>query len=852
MLHLRSFTSGGLVSVWFLSSFALGQTGTKPLVEFDRRIEPILAEHCYGCHAEGSNAGNFSFEAILNEGNEQSSNEHWFKVLKKLQAGLMPPAEEEPLSKTQLGAIENWIKYDAFGLDPLNPDPGRVTIRRLNQVEYRNSVRDLLGVDYDTSANFPSDDTGHGFDNIGEVLSMSPLLLEKYVNAAKDIVSSVVPVVPGVLRVKSLYGDEFELKAADFGVAAEEDRDMRRGERDAERALSMSYYSDAEAKAKLTVDVSGVYVLRLNLTANETYVDNQFDANSCELSFSFDGEELLRERFVRQSRRAYVFDFERTLTPGRYDLVVTVTPTSESPQIRRLRLDIESLELIGPSDEKHYVRPDGYEKFFPGEVPTDPKGRRKYATELLGKFATRAFRRPVDQDSLDRLVRLAESIYTNGGTFESGVAKSMTAVLASPRFLFREESWSTDSTADNPLIDEYALASRLSYFLWSTMPDDELTKLAKAGELRNNLDSQIDRMLAHEKAAAFTENFVGQWLRARAIGSIQINTAAVLGREPKVLDPELDVRRQRFFALFRKVGNRTEVEEAEYVEEKEAFLRSFRGGSSVDLSEDVRTAMRLETEMLFSHILKGDRSLLELIDSNYTFLNEALWSHYQIEGVEPIVGDEMRLVDLPANSLRGGVLTQGTTLVVTSNPDRTSPVKRGLFILENLLGTPPAAPPPNIPALEDVKADEGQVLSLRETLAIHRKDALCSSCHQQMDPLGLALENFNAMGRFRTEELDQTIDAAGALNENEQFSNVAELKRILVTNRKLEIYRCVTEKMMTYALGRAVEYTDSHTVDQLVDELEEHDGRIQTLVRGIIRSNAFQRTRARRQAVASK
>ena len=238
------------------------------------------------------------------------------------------------------------------------------------------------------------------------------------------------------------------------------------------------------------------------------------------------------------------------------------------------------------------------------------------------------------------------------------------------------------------------------------MPDEELSRLATAGKLRQNLNQQVARMLKDEKASAFAKNFVGQWLRARAIDTIQINSGAVLGREPRVIDPDADVRRRRFFELFRKSKNRTADEEAEYQQELIAFQRSFRGGPKFALTADLRRAMRRETELLFEHIVNEDRSLLELVDSDYTFLNEPLWGHYQIEGIDPVVGDEMRLVKLPPNSLRGGVLTQGTVLAVTSNPDRTSPVKRGLFILENLLGTPPAAPPPNIPALEDIEADE--------------------------------------------------------------------------------------------------------------------------------------------------
>ena len=379
------------------------------------------------------------------------------------------------------------------------------------------------------------------------------------------------------------------------------------------------------------------------------------------------------------------------------------------------------------------------------------------------------------------------------------------------------------------------------------MPDEELMALAEQGELRNQLDSQVDRMLADEKSVAFFENFVGQWLRSRAVDAIPISAPAVLAREPRRRSSSAVKRRERFFDLVRRGADRTKKEEEEFENVRASFRRANTGsGPQFELTDNLRLAMRRETEMLFEHILRNDRPLTELIDANYTFLNQTLAEHYEIPDVDGIRGNDMRYVKLPEHSLRGGVLTQGTTLIVTSNPDRTSPVKRGLYILENLLGTPTPAPPPNIPALEDVKAEED--LTLRETLAIHRENALCSSCHNRMDPLGLALENFNALGRFRDEELGQKIDASGELATGEAFETIGELKTILVNSRRREFYRCVTEKLMTYALGRAVEYNDAHIVDELVAEVEAADGKPSALVRGLLHSSAFQRTRRPRSA----
>ncbi len=850
MLLGEHFTRSSLRIIHAGVCLALAFTAATASAE-DRVLDSIaiLQEHCYACHAEGSNEGGFAVNELLAGDTSHASKERWHQVLKKVQSNLMPPPEEGALSDEESQALESWIKYSALSIDAKDPDPSRIVIRRLNRVEYRNSVRDLLGVDYDTESNFPADDTGHGFDNIGEVLSMSPLLLEKYVDAAKEIVSSVVPVVPGVIHREEIKGNRFQLDGQSL-VEAISRSEPQRGAADQKSdsdLFELSYYQKATAKADFAVSHAGTYKLRLNLVAQEDYVDNQFDENSCRFVFALDDDELIQREFSRQNDVAFTFDFIRELQPGNFTLSATVTPLSDKPQIRNLRLQIVSVEVFGPDDEKYFDRPDGYSDFFPNEVPADVAGRRAYARELLQPFASKAFRRPVDDDSLGRLVALAESVYSEGATFESGIAKAMTAVLASPRFLFREETTAEvlndtrESSSRYPLVDEYALASRLSYFFWSSMPDDELFALAEAGKLRDQLEPQVERMLADPKSQAFAENFVGQWLRSRLVESIQINTAAVLSREPKVVDPESNPRRRRFFALFRKGAERNEEENREYEREKEAYLRSFRG-SPGQLNEQVRTAMRREAELVFDYIIDNNRSLLEFIDADYTFLNETLSDHYMVPDLEPISGDEMRMVNLPKGSFRGGVLTQGSTLVVTSNPDRTSPVKRGLFILENLLGTPPAAPPPNIPALEDVEPGTNRKLSLRETLAIHRENALCSSCHNQMDPLGLSLENFNALGRFRTIDSDQPVDAAGSLGPDEEFETIQELKRILVSNRSEEIYRCITEKMMTYALGRAVEYSDAHTVDETVNQLKSNGGRAKSLIHAIVGSSAFQRT----------
>ncbi len=351
-------------------------------------------------------------------------------------------------------------------------------------------------------------------------------------------------------------------------------------------------------------------------------------------------------------------------------------------------------------------------------------------------------------------------------------------------------------------------------------------------------------MLADPRSAEFVRNFVGQWLQARDIETVIINTFAVITRD-QVPDPEADRRRARFRALFRKPPEQlTAAEKKELQEARASFAGSFRRFREFDLTRELRQAMRRESEMCFEHVVRGDRSLLELLDCNYTFLNERLAKHYGIEGIR---GDEMRRVDLPPGSPRGGVLTQGTALAVTSNPDRTSPVKRGLYILDNILGSPPAPPPPNIPALElAAKAKAGRAPTGRELMVLHRSEASCAACHARMDPLGLALENFNALGRWRETERTDRVDASGKLITGESFGNVRDLKRVLVDQHRREFYRCLTEKLLTYSLGRGLEAIDVHTVDAIVEKIERADGRASALVAGIIESAPFQ---ARRQSI---
>jgi hypothetical protein len=477
---------------------------------------------------------------------------------------------------------------------------------------------------------------------------------------------------------------------------------------------------------------------------------------------------------------------------------------------------VASVQVRGPLNPKYWTPPENHARYFPkGPAPEEPAARDRYAEEILREFAGRAFRRPVDDHKAQQLVALARQVYSHAGhTFEEGIGRAMMAVLGSPRFLFRiEEAAPTDKSGGAAAgpdkggefapLDEYSLASRLSYFLWSTMPDQELFRLAAKNELRKNLRAQITRMLDDSRSQAFVRNFTGQWLQARDIEFVPINTRAIFGfNAPSVL---------------KNKDGRTEFDSA------------------------FRKLMRTETEKYFDHIIREDRSVLELVDSDYAFLNEKLAGLY---GVPDITGDDIRLVKLPPGSARGGVLTQGTVLAVTSNPTRTSPVKRGLFILENILGTPPPPPPPNVPDLEESKKEfKDREPKLSEMLAVHRENKLCNSCHSRMDPLGLAMENFNALGAWREKDAQQPIEPAGKLITGEKFADVRELKRVLARDRHTDVYRCLTEKLLTYALGRGMEYYDVQTVDDIVNRLEREQGKMSVLLTSVIESVPFQKTR---------
>ncbi len=843
----RPLKSSGL---WGILALLLGAPGmvaaeVSGAAQFHKDIQPILTEYCYDCHGDGAKKGGVAFDEFTSDQSILTNRDLWWNALKYLRAGIMPPDKKPKPTDAEKQLLAKWIKTEVFGIDPNNPDPGRVTVRRLNRVEYRNTIRDLMGVDYDTSVEFPADDTGYGFDDIGDVLTISPMLLEKYVAAANSIVSQAVPTVSRVVPETIISGGHFH-----EGEASS--RRMR------ETLLSLPFYRRATLAANFPAPHDGSYQVTLNIATKGEF---DFDPAKCQVVFKLDGQPLLQKEFGWDNK-SFPFHFDQKLTKGNHEFTVELHPLNTAPgETNTLILRLVDVTVRGPTESRFATKPKNYTRFFPRDtVPANANERRQYAQEILRSFATKAFRRPVDDRTVSRLAALAESVYQQPGkSFEAGLAYAMQAVIASPRFLFRiEENEPVTAKASWSEVDEYSLASRLSYFLWSTMPDAELTRLAARGELRANLAAQVKRMLADSRSQAFVENFTGQWLQVRDVQGISINARAVLARDDgteKQMEQQIAAFQARQAQLAKAAaspgGNpagATNSAGGPPGQRRQNGMPPSFFKPRFELDGETRTAMKNETEMFFASIVKEDRPVTDLIDSDYTFLNEKLAKLYGLTNLD-VTGPEMRRVTLPANCERGGILAEGTVLTVTSNPDRTSPVKRGLFVLSNILGTPAPPPPPNIPALEASESNFTNQPTLRATLEMHRNQPLCASCHNRMDPIGLAMENFNALGMWREKERGQVIEPSGKLITGESFTNLSELKHILATNHRTDFYRCLTEKLLTYATGRGLEYYDVETVDKIVRDLEQNDGHFSVLLNDIIASAPFQKQRTQANAV---
>lgn len=840
------------VAIAIASCCAPAWAGTaRPAEQFRKTVQPILSQYCSDCHFDGADKGKVAFDEFKSDQDLLSDTELWWKVLKNVRAGIMPPRKHPRPTDSEQRELFDWIKYGAFGLDPAAPDPGRVTLRRLNRVEYRNTIRDLMGVDFNTTEEFPPDDTGYGFDTIGDVLQVSPMLLEKYMQAAEKIVNEAVPTVARSIADVQLSGSSFRQP----GGGANGNK--------------LSFYRESNVDAKFAARHPGTYHLTLSMIVRGSF---DFDPGECEATFMVDGAQQWQQHLKWENGKKLQVEFDRNWQPGEHHFGLAIRPLKEMPKEPHIGpntavpttvdLQVVSLDIQGPMEKQFWAKTKNFDRFFPQEdVPADPAGRKAYARQVIAAFARRAFRRPVEDHVLDRLVEIYESTANQSGkSFFDGVKEAMVAVLSSPRFVFRVEKLEPGASGPTVPLDEYSLASRLSYFLWSTMPDDELTSLADHHALRAHLAGQLKRMMKDPRSQELVSNFTGQWLELRDVEGININVFRVLRQDNlPLIHPATQPAKQEIAAAStgsgagatagagagmgvgtgrRDFGLGSRFRIGKNGAGSGPLFKLF--GVQFQLDSSLRRALREEPEMLFAEIMRNDESVAELLDAHHTYLNEKLAALYNIDGV---TGPDMRRVDLPKDSPRGGLLTMGAVLIVTSNPTRTSPVKRGQFILENLLGMPTPPPPATIPPLEASERNAAQTLSFRQVLEIHRSQPLCSSCHGRLDPLGLSLEHFDAIGMWRDKERGLPIDASGQLLTGETFHDAHDIKNILIKNHLTDFYRCLTEKMLTYALGRGMEWYDVETVDQIVERLQHENGRFSALIDGIVDSSAFQRRR---------
>ncbi len=756
-------------------------------------ITTYLQKYCVDCHGETDPNAGLSLHKFGDELSVLKGKKAWDNVLVMVEGGEMPPEDatrpkvEETVAflKDVRGIFERSAKSGKI-------DPGHVTIRRLNRYEYNNTIRDLVGVDSRPADDFPSDDVGHGFDNIGDVLTLSDVLMERYLAAAENVMERAIVINPPAPTQRSQSAKYLEPAGRNVPEngshrpvnAEKKDSPIESGPLHTPYKLSdagdyefkMQGFREGDEPVKVAV------LLHQKGLSNPASEEESSQLTGAALN-SLKPFRILGtfDLFKRDDRDRRTHALKAELPAGDIRLAVALFKAEDGKPAPVA--NITNFQLNGPSD----TRPASQRML----LECDPNLPREQQTrQVITRFASRAYRRTATPDEVNRLIGLVDQQVAAGKSWEQGVQYAMTAVLISPKFLFRLELDEKSSPKEAHPLNEFQLASRLSYFLWSSMPDQELFQLANRGELAKNLEPQVRRMLKDDKAKELVENFALQWLQ--------------LGRL-KLATPD-----DKQFPEF---------------------------------TEQLRQAMLDETRLFLQEIIREDRSLLDLVAADFTYVNEPLARLYNIgdqngnprQGRGEIRGSEFVRVSLK-DELRGGLLTQASFLTVTSNPTRTSPVKRGRWVLEQILGAPPPPPPANVPTLED----EGRKLTgtLRERMQQHRENPACANCHLKMDAIGFAFENYDAIGTFRTRDGEGEIDPAGSFPGGESFSGPAELKKLLKT-KKTEIARCVTEKMLTFALGRGLEYYDTPAVDKIVARLEKEDYRFSALVLGIVDSAPF-------------
>ncbi|HEY5617676.1 MAG TPA: DUF1592 domain-containing protein [Vicinamibacterales bacterium] len=758
-------------------------TDAVPPASIHRRT---IDRYCVTCHNQKFKTAGLMLDAadIANPG---AGAEVWEKVVRKLRTSTMPPPNMPQPAVEERGALLSWLETTLDQAAAARPNPGRTeTLRRLNRTEYQNAVRDLLLLEIDATSLLPPDESGHGFDNV-TVGDLPPALVDRYISAAQKISrlatgsaqgslqSDIIRVAPDLTQEEHAAG----LPIGTRGGVSIRYTFAQDGEYDIQFYLARSYSGDIEG-------LTGTQTHEIRLLLDRKPI------GTMTVQRPPDGDDSLLDRNLK---------IRVPVTAGPHQLGVTFLRNSSSlletarqplqahfneRRHPRITPAIQQVSITGPYSAKGAGDTPSRRRIFVCR-PAEPTREDACARQILSTLMRRAFRRPVSEADLERPLAFYREGKSGGG-FDAGIERAVSAVLFNPEFLLRVEAEPNGVKAGIPYrVSDLELASRLSFFLWSSVPDDELLDAAIRGALHQPevLEKQARRMLADPRSFNLASNFAGQWLRLRNLESVSPNVR---------LYPDFD--------------------------------------------DNLRQAFRQETELFVDSVLREDRSVLDLLRANYTFLNERLAKHYGIPG---IYGSRFRRVTLAPDSKRGGLLRHGSVLSVTSYATRTSPVIRGVWVLSNIFGAPPPPPLPNVPALDgSVPAN----LPIRERLAAHRKDPVCASCHRTIDPVGFALENFDPVGRWRDHDGDNgLIDAEGGLPGAGTLKGVAGLEEALL--RRPELFAgTVTEKLLTFALGRGVEYYDAPAVRRILRESQPGGYRLSSLILGIVKSAPFQMRRA--------
>lgn len=739
-----------------------------PETVFARRIRPFLNRTCYECHDSATRKGDFALDRLSLPVPRGDSREAWERVLRHVGGNLMPPAEAAQPAPAERADFIAWLERTLHPVDPLHPDPGRVVLRRLNREEYKNTVQDLFGVAFNPAENFPDDDSAHGFDHIAGVLSVSPLLFERYLAAAEQVAAAVIPDPMPPARIVSGPADAWTGADSTGGEAA--------------------LFSNRALTWKTTVPAEARYRLRLRVS------QDQAGDEPARFAVRVNGNTVRELSADGSRRRPREHSLDIDLPAGPVELQVAFlndfyAGATASAKARDRNFYLHDAALEGPYLRPGQKRPEGP---LPAWIGAQRPGetRRDWFVRTLAPLVRRACRRPPGPDELDRLARLALDAESAGDSPAAAFQVVLQAVLSSPGFLFIGETTRTASgVTENRIqpLSDHALAARLSYFLWNGPPDERLLSLADRGGLRERLSAETARMLADPRSRRFVQNFAGQWLEVRNL--------ALRAPDP-ALHPEW--------------------------------------------SPALAASMKEETLRFFADFLTNGRPVTGLLTADYSFIDGRLARLYGLP--EPAAGDTFVRTRLPPDR-RAGLLGQAGILAVTSYPNRTSPVLRGKFVLDKILGTPPPPPPPNIPSLAE-HADAGRPQTLRGRLELHRSNPSCAACHALIDPIGFALENYDSLGRRRETDGGRPIDSSGKLVTGESVDSAVTLSAVLATSRRDDFNRNFARTLLTYALGRGLDYYDRPTVDAIVTGAVRGGNTLPAYIDAVVASIAFQNQRA--------